>query len=253
MGLLSLLSIIFTAIITTILPLGLIIYMKRKYNVSILYFLVGVMVFTIFQIVLRIPLLQWLSGQFWFNIHIMSNKVLYILFLSVTAGIFEEVGRFLAFKFILTNNREWENGIAFGIGHGGIEAIALVGLNYLTFIAIALNLNFKWFGNLMSKIPNLSTVTSLLLESEPSIFLLAGFERIFVIIIHIGFSLLVLNGIRKGKISHLFYAILFHSLLDFSVIFASYNIWIVEAIVGITAGILLYYIKSRKYVWKFLK
>lgn len=253
MDLLSFLSIIFTSFISILFPIGLIIYFKRKYNSSLLYFVMGIIVFALFQMLIRIPLLSWLSGQFWFNIHIMNNKILYILFLSLTAGIFEEVGRFIAFKFVLPNHREWKNGIAFGIGHGGFEAVALVGLNYIAFILIAFNMNFQWFDSVVSLIPNVSQVSKLLVDSSPSIFFMAGIERFFVIIVHIGLSLLVLDGVRIGKITPLFMAIGLHTLLNFSIIFMSLNIWIVEAIVGIAAIVSFIYIKNKKTFWKFVK
>ena len=72
---LSLLLITFTAIISIVFPIGLIVYFKKKHNASLLYFLVGVTVFTIVQIVIRIPLIEWLSDQFWFSRYIGNNKV----------------------------------------------------------------------------------------------------------------------------------------------------------------------------------
>jgi len=243
---LSLLSIIFTTIISIVLPIGLIVYFVRKYSASLVYFTVGIMVFIIAQIFIRIPLIEWLSDQFWFSGHIGSNKIATILFLSLTAGVFEEVGRFVAFRFVLLTDREWKNGIAFGIGHGGIEAVTMVGINYLGFIVIALNTNYQWFNNFVAAIPHVGTMTNLLIDSSSSIFLLAGIERLFVIIIHIGLSLFVLNGVRVGRISHLFYAIGFHTILNFSIILASVHIWVVEAIVGTAALICIFYIKKIK-------
>ncbi|MPW24909.1 YhfC family intramembrane metalloprotease [Alkalibaculum sp. M08DMB] len=252
MNMLSILFITLTAIISVVLPIGLMIYFKRKYNASILYFIVGIIVFSLFQIFTRIPMLHWLSGQFWFTVNILSNNIVYILFLALTAGIFEEVGRFLAFKFVLTNNREWKNGLVFGIGHGGIEAITMVGINYLIFIIIILNMNFQWFDTIVSIIPNVSIVNDLLLESSPYLFLMAGLERLFVIIIHMGLSLFQLNGVRVGKKSSLLYAIALHTLLNFSIILASTNVWMVEVVVAIAAIISICYIKHKKNIWKFV-
>jgi len=243
---LSLLLIIVTAIISIVFPIGFIVHVKKKYGASLVYFWAGIIVFTIVQIVIRIPLIQWMSGQLWFSVHIGSNKVLAILFLSLTAGIFEEVGRFVAFRYILFNNRKWQNGIAFGIGHGGIEAVTMVGINYLSFIIIALNVNFQWFNGLVAIIPNAGTVTNLLMDIYPSVFLFAGIERFFVMIIHMGLSVFVLNGVRMGRTSHLFYAIAFHTILNCSIIFTSVHIWLVEVIVGIAALICVFYIQKQK-------
>ena len=87
----------------------------------------GAAVFILFQLVTRIPLIQLvLPGMDWYKETIQSNIWTYGLFLGFTAGLFEEVGRYLAFILIL-KNLDWKNAVAFGIGHGGIEAILLVG------------------------------------------------------------------------------------------------------------------------------
>ena len=53
----------------------------------------------------------------------------YLIFLGFTAGLFESVGRWVGYKWWFRNSLpyDWAHGVAFGIGHGGIEAVALVG------------------------------------------------------------------------------------------------------------------------------
>lgn len=46
--------------------------------------------------------------------------------LSLTAGPFEETGRLLIMSHLLRRPR-FADGVAFGLGHGGLEAAALVG------------------------------------------------------------------------------------------------------------------------------
>ena len=41
-----------------------------------------------------------------------------------------------------------------------------------------------------------------------------GLERLFVLSVHVGFSMIVLYGIRLNKISYLFVAIILHGILD---------------------------------------
>jgi hypothetical protein len=52
--------------------------------------LVGVLVFLVFQIVLRIPLLNYISGIAWYQ-QLAGNLLFIALFLSVTAGLFVEI------------------------------------------------------------------------------------------------------------------------------------------------------------------
>lgn len=252
MDVLSLLFIVLTAAISVGFPIVMIVYFKRNYNASLFYLVTGALVFTIFQLLVRIPLLNWLGGQFWFYTYIVQNKVLYIVILALTAGLFEEGGRYIAFKFLLIDKREWENGIIFGIGHGGVESILLVGVNYLVFIFISLYLNFGLFENIIKWIPDVDTLIQLFQGTSPSLYFLAGLERLFTMIIHVGLSLLVLNSVRIGKNTGLVMAIGLHTLLNASVLLISSNIWIMEGIVAIGAIFSAIYIYRKKNLWKFV-
>ena len=53
------------------------------------------------------------------------------------AGVFEEVGRYLAFRFLLKRYTNRRDAVTYGIGHGGIEAILVLGLTAINNIAIA--------------------------------------------------------------------------------------------------------------------
>jgi uncharacterized membrane protein YhfC len=53
--------------------------------------------------------------------------------LGLSAGVFEEGARILAYRYLIRRSRTWEEAVLFGAGHGGVEAIlfggvALVGL-----------------------------------------------------------------------------------------------------------------------------
>lgn len=248
----SIISIIITCCISIILPIVLIIYFKRKYNASLLYFFVGIIIFTVFQLIIRIPMLEKISGQFWFTAYIASNKYFYGLFLALTAALFEEIGRFLAFRFMLLDNRKWENGIAFGIGHGGIEAVTIVGINYLFLLIISLNINFDILEQLVTKIPQLSYFNSVLLDVSPVLLLFAGIERLFAVCIHIGLSVIVLDTVRRGKIKGVFIAIFLHTLINFSAVLLSNNIYVIESVIAVAGIISLLYVRRKKNFWKFI-
>ena len=159
-----------------------------------------------------------------------------MIFLGLTAGIFEEIGRYLGFKIALKNNRRWIDGIAFGIGHGGIEAILLSGVTNLKNLFMAIS---KVDGNVLS-----------VLNSNGPYILLSGIERLFAIFIHIGLTMIILYGINKNKKRYLFLAIIIHGFIDFMVLLLSslgINIILIELIVGIFAlGGLIVIIKSKR-------
>lgn len=104
------------------------------------------------------------------------------------AGIFEETARYICFKFILKKERRIQDAISYGIGHGGIEAILLVGITYLinTIVSIMINLGTPLEDGLELASVQLSSV-------EPYMFAIAGVERLSTIIIQIGLSIIVFS------------------------------------------------------------
>ncbi|MDZ5252623.1 YhfC family intramembrane metalloprotease [Clostridium sp. LIBA-8841] len=219
------------------IPIGALVYFIRKKNRCVKPYFIGMLVFFISQMILRIPLLNnVISKMDWYMEMSTFYPVIVMIFLGLTAGVFEEVGRYLGFKIALKNNRRWIDGIAFGIGHGGIEAMLLLGMASLQNLFIVISK-----GN--------ESVLNILYSNGPYI-LLGGFERIFAIMIHIGLTMIVLYGINKNKIRYLFLAIILHGLVDFIVVLLSslgINILLVEGWVGICAlGGLIVTIKYKR-------
>lgn len=219
------------------IPIGALVYFIRKKNRCVKPYFIGMLVFFISQMILRIPLLNnVISKMDWYMEMSTFYPVIVMIFLGLTAGVFEEVGRYLGFKIALRNNRRWIDGIAFGIGHGGIEAMLLLGMASLQNLFIVISK-----GN--------ESVLNILYSNGPYI-LLGGLERIFAIMIHIGLTMIVLYGINKNKIRYLFLAIILHGLVDFIVVLLSslgINILLVEGWVGICAlGGLIVTIKYKR-------
>ena len=49
------------------------------------------------------------------------------LYGGLMAGVFEETGRYVSFKWFLKKETRIQDGLSYGIGHGGIEAMLIVG------------------------------------------------------------------------------------------------------------------------------
>lgn len=245
---LSIVCMLITLLIAFFFPIGLWIYFYKRERISGIAVLVGALTFFVSQILLRMPLLQLIQGQSWFAA-IGKNIWLLFLFLSLTAGIFEEVGRFLSFKFLLRRKLEWKNGIAFGIGHGGIEAILLTGLTYINNIVFSLMINSGAFGQVSGTLTQgfSEYIVSSLTNTNPIMFLFAGFERIFAIIAHIAFSITVLYGVKYKKGTYLLYAILGHTLLNLPAVILShyFGLWS-EVYVFVFAVLSIFVIKRFK-------
>ena len=76
---------------------------------------------------------------------INARPILWALVLGLFPGVFEETGRFMAFKTVLRNRRNRETSISYGIGHGGIEVILVLGINYIVYIVYAVMINTGTF------------------------------------------------------------------------------------------------------------
>ncbi len=245
-----------SCIIAVFLPLGLMIYFYKRLHISLKAVLVGASVFFVFQIVLRIPFLNNLGQTDWFkNLvsgQIWSNYLVFPLFLALTAGIFEEIGRYFGFYYFLRNDLEWKNGLAFGVGHGGIESILLIGFSFLNNLVISLMINFGAFeSQIASKLPaeTAQALKNSLISAQPWLFAAGGLERISALAIQIAFSLMVLYSVKFRKVRFLFYAILLHAIADFPAglyQMKALNLWVTELITLAFAGIAVYYIVKSK-------
>lgn len=251
----SIFFMILSMAIAFLFPIGLAIYFKKKWNFSLKAVLVGALVFFVFQIVIRIPLLQAFATQDWYKA-MAQNTILIALFLGITAGIFEEVGRFIGFKLLLKNKLNRKNGIAFGIGHGGIEAIILVGLGNINNLVSSLMINSGVFDAQIA--PNLPPETAemlknTLISTSPLMYAAGGIERIFAITIQIALSLVVLYAVMHRKNIVLLYAVLLHAVIDSPIVILSankVNIWAIEGFVLLCAIAALAFIIKSKNIFK---
>ncbi len=236
-------SFIVNIIISIGIPLGILIYFAIKKKELVKPFLVGALVFLVSQVLLRIPLLNGvLSKMDWFYNMTVLNPILYAVFLGLTAGIFEEVGRFIGFETGLKKNRTWYDGIAFGLGHGGIEAILFAGIASIQNLYIIFALNNGTFNEALVGASE-ETVRGIFSSTSSIMVLYGGIERIFAVIMHIGFTILVLYGINKRKKAlYLLWAILAHGVIDTTVVVvqqAGGSMHVLELICAIFAVILL--------------
>lgn len=244
---------LFSALLIFLFPLGLAVYMYKKEGISLKAILVGAAVFILFQILIRIPLLNVLNTQPWFQ-GLAANIFFSAMVVGgLSAGISEEIGRYLGFRFFLKNELSWKNGIAYGIGHGGIEAILLMGTTYINNAVLSLMINNGAFDRVIA--PELDSelaaaIKTQLIETSPFLFLVGGLDRVFAITIQIALSLVVLYAVVKRKFSFVIYAILLHALVNSIPVILmqqGFNVWAAEIYLFILAAIALFFIiRSRK-------
>jgi uncharacterized membrane protein YhfC len=152
--------------------------------------------------------LGWISGKGW-------AWVMGALLLGLSAGLFEEIARYIALKRIVDRVGEWRQGVLFGLGHGGIEAILLGALVfYGLFQALALR-GVQLEGVVA---PERLEAARLQLEGywgmawyEP---LWATLERLSALTFHTMAALLVLMAVRRNQVVWLVTAILAHTIFN---------------------------------------
>ena len=215
MSISSILPILFTLIFSFALPLGLMLYFRRrggKWTAC----LVGAATFVLFALILESILHNLLSlTPLWAVLR--GNVWLYGLYGSLAAGIFEETGRLLAFRLALKNEREPITALSCGVGHGGAEAILLVGLTMVNNLVLAVTVSAGGTDD-----PVMLEMAAQLAATPAGMFLWAAFERVGAVILHMALSVLVFAAVRRpGKMRLFPAAILIHAAADFIVVVAN--------------------------------
>lgn len=184
--------------------------------------LLGAAGFFVMQVVLRLPILSLLSLSKGFSAFAEEHYILYCLALAVTAGLFEVAGRYVVAK-LMQKNLTYRRGIAAGLGHGGIEAMILVGMTYINNLIYIAMINTGSFDGIIEQTAqlgadtaSLTAVREALTGTAPVMFYLAGYERILTMILHVALSLLVCYFVWKKKdVAGIVICLVIHSAVDF--------------------------------------
>lgn len=149
---------------------------------------------------------------------------MYGLFLGGTAALFEEGGRYLVMSLFLKKQRSTSDGIAFGVGHGGIEAILLVGINAVVMLV---------------------TQT---FQSTPDMIFAGGIERLCTLVIQIAFSVMVMKSVREKNLWWLLLAFVIHTAIDFGAVtyLSAIGVWPLEGAVFVVAVLMAWFV-ARDY------
>ncbi len=202
-------------------PILLLILWRIKKKCNLMPALTGAVTFIVAALVLEsIPKYFLFADANTVSGYILTHAWAYALVGGLLAGIFEECGRFIAFRFFLKNHSTKETAITYGIGHGGIECIIVLGLGMFSNLSMAFAINSGAFTVIMENIPaeQLSAyegIMSTLTTATFGLFLWGIWERIFAVLFHIALSVLVFAGAREKSRFYLFpLAILLHAGLD---------------------------------------
>ena len=147
-------------------------------------FVLGLLSFLVSQILIRVPLLGILTKNPRFIIFQINNALLVGCLIAISAGVFEEVFRFLFRRFLVREGVKISEPIIFGLGHSLMEIIYI-------FAPVILS-------------SGLSVISPL-----------GIIERVIATLIHIELSIIIWNGfLANKKYLYLLLAVLLHSICD---------------------------------------
>ena len=123
------------------LPLGLGLFFRRRGG-RWRAFLLGAAVFLVYALVLEQRAHQLILGGPAGGV-ITGDLGLYALYGGLMAGLFEETGRFAAFQLLRRSGKGGtpQDALIYGAGHGGMEAVLLVGLTNVSNLLLSFWLN----------------------------------------------------------------------------------------------------------------
>ena len=152
---------------------------------------------------------------------IQGNHAAFVLYGVTMAGVFEECGRHIILKYVMKKNRTRENAVLYGIGHGGIEILAVLLPSMILFLAIAVLFST---GDRENALRTLKITEDTAASALPSVQAAASFdwgmmamnvvERVFAMLLHIGLTVIVYCGIVQGRKVCLPMAVVLHMLMD---------------------------------------
>ncbi len=193
-------------------------FIHRRFGVRWKIFLYGALVFLLSQLITRVPAVQ--VAQIFLAPALQSSQtLLYVWFvvLALTAGLFEEVGRYLGYRFLVKDEKTWQAGLMFGAGHGGLESMVLVGglalLGLINVLALALT-DFSAMNLPPEQLAQIDAARQQIAALEWWMPLLGAYERFITIFFQIALSILVLQTFLKNSWLWLVAAILLHALVD---------------------------------------
>ncbi len=202
-----------SGVFAILLPFLFILVLRRKFKIQWIPILIGAGIFIIFALILEqishfLILRPGMDGE----AHaFVDSPWLYVLYGVLAAGIFEETGRLVAFLLMKRKYRQIDSAVSYGIGHGGIEAVIVLGIGMLNTIILSVMINSG--NSVVDSLPQgtLETITG----TSNVTYLMGIIERVFAISVHIGLSIIVFVSVmQKGKWWLFPLAVVLHALTN---------------------------------------
>ena len=215
-------------------PLALGWWIRRRYRVGWGIFFAGAATFILSQIV-HLPL-NWALGLLGGGRGVaLWPLAAMALVAGLSAALCEEGARWIVLTFFLKQCRRWDQGLQYGAGHGGVEAIIFGVLALISFVSmIALRLLDPAVLNLAGEAAEQAQAQMVQYWATPwYMSVLAGLERIFAITLQIAMALLVVRSVARRRPLYLLAAIGLHTAVDFWAVWGIRTLGVVWVEVGV--------------------
>lgn len=229
-----------------VLPVALVVGLRRRRRVPWWLFCVGMATFVGAQLA-HLPLNNWLS-----DLGILRQApglqgralVQTALILGATAGLSETLARVVGYWLLFRADqaRHWEDGVMVGLGHGGIEAMLFGAVLTAASVSSLWAIRGTDLATLELSQEQLAALTqqlSLFLET-PWQAALAPIERAIAMVLHVTLSVLVWFAFKRRKPLFIVAALFYHALVDGVAVYLAYrlgaeNYWLLELVfLGLT-------------------
>lgn len=246
----TIISMVAVIIFSIILFVSAILITKKQVGISVKPLILGSIGFVIITQVLEKLLHVVVITQF---PNYADHPWVFGLYGGFAAGIFEELGRYILFIWLLKKYQDYKGGLSFGVGWGGIEAVVIALSTVVPFLVFASMMNAGTFDTTIgASLPSdqAETIKETLLNQGISHYLWAIPERFFALFLQIAFSLFVLLAVVKKRFHYVLYAILIHAAFDFPLAFyqTGYikHLWILELYIALVGVVSIFVIKKLK-------
>ena len=220
----SLAALAVTALLLILIPVGAAVWWRRKHKdtTTLRYLIAGALGFLITVRVLELGVHYFcLLSDNSVSRFINGSTLAYVLYGIIMAGVFEECGRYIIMKYIVKKDRTRENAVFYGIGHGGIEVLAVILPSIISLFYIALLFSK---GDTAAALSALNITEDIAAAAYPQVLTAANYslvsgaitvvERILTMFVHTGLSVLVFYGVVNNKKGCLPLAIVLHMAVD---------------------------------------
>jgi Predicted membrane protein len=246
-------SLAITVILMIAIPVTFFVYWRRKHKgqTKLSWLIAGAVGFIVSARVLELgvhylcilsdnPVSRFING----------NTPAFVLYGITMAGVFEECGRHIMLKYVMKKDRTRKNAVLYGIGHGGIEILAVILPSMILYLVIAYLFSR---GSAEEAMNQLKITEESAAAALPSVQAAAAFnygmmamnivERLLAMCLHIGLTVIVFYGVINGKKGCLPTAILLHMLMDtFAALYqrGAVPLWSVEVWAALCTAVTLF-------------